>query len=218
MRCAHVVRLNATAEHPTPVRTIATTASEVSEPKPSMSAIGTDSAAIVASCTAVRRMVSTRSAYAPINTNQNPKSTAVTSVTASPKPSVGSAPVSRKSPSTDMPTATQIPARGAWRNAIDSMIGVVTANRPVMNAEFDVVVCCKPRFWQKYAPVAIAPITTPPTTTVRRESSGLGRGPRQPRRSANGASTAAPTAKRNTFRPDGVRSSSASCTIVKVDP
>jgi len=87
-----------------------------------------------------------------------------------------------------------------------------------MNAEFDVLVCCSPRFWQKYAPAAIAPIAAPPMNTVRRESAGRGRGPRQLRVNANGASTAAPSAKRKTLRPDGVRSCSASCTISNVDP
>ena len=55
-----------------------------------------------------------------------------------------------------------------------------------MNAEFDVDVCCRPMFWERYANAAMTPSDAPPSRNVRIESVGRRCGPAHERRNANG--------------------------------
>src|SRR3954464_15225465 len=87
-----------------------------------------------------------------------------------------------------------------------------------MKAELDVDVCWSPMFWVRYANAAITPSEAPPSRNVRNVSVVRSAGPCHARRRANGASTAAPTAKRIRLKPIGVVLSSASWTIEKVTP
>ena len=59
------------------------------------------------------------------------------------------APVSRNNPTADTTTAIKTRVSGARRVTSTSMIGVNTTNNPVMNAESEVVVRCKPAFWNQ---------------------------------------------------------------------
>src|ERR671910_1803568 len=98
--------LNANAEQPTPVNTTANSACAVSSPKPSTATNGTANAASASNSTHVSDTTSNRFAHAPVCTNQIPKANAVTSVMASPNPSVGCAPVKRNSPTMASTTET----------------------------------------------------------------------------------------------------------------
>ena len=64
----------------------------------------------------------------------------------------------------------------------------------------------------------MTPSDAPPSRNVRIVSVGRRAGPAHDRRNANGASTAAPTAKRMRLNPIGVVWSSASWTIENVTP
>ena len=60
-----------------------------------------------------------------------------------------SAPVRRNKPNVDTTTAINTLAGGAFRSTTVSISGTKTTNKPVMNAEFDVVVCSSPAFWNQ---------------------------------------------------------------------
>src|SRR5436190_2203174 len=145
LRCAHTWMLNANAEQPSPVNTTAKSACPVTLPRPSSATSGTENAAIASSSTQVSDTTSNRFAHAPTCTNQIPNETAVTSVIASPKPSVGCAPVRRNNPMTASTTDTTTDEFGRRRYTTAATSGVNTAKRPVMKAEFEVVVCWRPR-------------------------------------------------------------------------
>ena len=145
-----------------------------------------------------------------------PKKNAQPSVRRSPEFSDRSAPVSRKSPTVATATAASTFGAGALRNTTVSTSGVKTTNKPVMNAEFDVVVRSKPAFWNQYPTNATTPNASIAGANIRRVASLPGR--RQSRASANGASTSAPTANRKRMKPTGVTCSSASCTSTNVLP
>src|SRR3989442_4426837 len=138
-RCAHTWMLNANAEQPSPVNTTAKIACAVTSPRPSSATSGTENVAIASSSTQVSDTTSKRFAHAPTCTNQIPKEKAVTSVIASPKPSVGWAPARRTKPTTASTTDTTTDefARPRYKTAPTSRRN--TAKRPVMNAEFEAV-------------------------------------------------------------------------------
>ena len=68
------------------------------------------------------------------------------SVSASPAPMSNDAPVSKYKPNADTTTASSTRRSGARRVNTISISGVNTTNKPVMNAEFDVLVRSSPAF------------------------------------------------------------------------
>ena len=71
------------------------------------------------------------------------------SVSASPAPNENDPPSSKNKPTTANPTATKTLRAGRRRVTTVSSNGVNTTKSPVMKAEFDVVVRCKPAFWSQ---------------------------------------------------------------------
>src|SRR2546423_6396146 len=146
-RCAHAWMLNANAEQANPVNTTAKTACAVTLPRPSSATSGTENAAIASSSTQVSDTTSKRFAHAPSCTNQIPKENAATSVIASPKPSVGCAPVRRNKPTTASTTDMTTDEFGRRRYTTAATSGGKTAKRPVMKGGLEGGGCVGSTFW-----------------------------------------------------------------------
>src|SRR6185369_2098065 len=137
------------ALHMTPVNTTATITEAVTSPKPFTRTTGTAHTAMNAICTAVNATGSKCCDNVAPRKIQIANINAQPSVSASPTPRLNDAPEIRNRPTAHTATPTSTLRVGARRVTTVSTSGVNTTNKPVMNAEFDVVVRCSPAFWSQ---------------------------------------------------------------------